>query len=265
MMLSRAIVSTEITGEAVSTPIVWLPDTVLPAASFPLTLTVRYHRPAPVRRQQGPSRSMRRLPHFCGIGSTVERDGKRRSLRQVLLVPDSVKPADCSLALITLSPAVVASVTLVSAVETVTLILPAEVVLLPSICTTDRYSPSARVGSVTVRAVLRDHGAGDGAAAAVFNLNGRARLPGTAEGGVLSSVTSFALSTPCLSPALSVSKMSAWRFRLLCIINNLRFGFAIAAVSQQCADRTAPNAAPAIQPHGASLNTLPCSGKVQCC
>ncbi len=80
-------------------------------------------------------------PHFCGIGFTVQRDGKRRALRQVLLVPDSVKPAACSLALITLSPAVVASVTLVSAVETVTVILPAEVVLLPSIWTTDRYVP----------------------------------------------------------------------------------------------------------------------------
>lgn len=43
--------------------------------------------------------------------------------------------------------------------------------------------PVGWVGSVTVSAVLRNHGAGDGAAAAVFNLNGRARLPGTAEGG----------------------------------------------------------------------------------
>lgn len=77
-----AIVSTEIAGAAVSTPIVWLPVTVLPAASLPLTLTVRYHRPAPARQQQAPSRSMRRLPHFCGIGFTVQRDGKRRSLRR---------------------------------------------------------------------------------------------------------------------------------------------------------------------------------------
>ncbi|GIZ19311.1 hypothetical protein TUM12147_26470 [Citrobacter europaeus] len=69
-----------------------------------------------------------------------------------LLAPERVKPADCSLALIMLSPAVVASVTAASAVETVTVMLPAVVVLLPSICTTDQVcSPSVCVGSFTVQ------------------------------------------------------------------------------------------------------------------
>lgn len=158
-----------------------------------------------------------------------------------LLVPDGVKPAACSLALITLSPAVVASVTLVSAVETVTVILPAEVDLLPSICTTDQVcSPSAWVGSVTVSAVLRDHGAGDGAAAAVFNLNGRARLPGTAEGwGVVIRDLFCTQHALLVTRVVRQQKCRRGAFDFFCIINNPGFGFAIAAVSQQCADRTA--------------------------
>ncbi|KUQ43849.1 hypothetical protein AWI16_12750 [Enterobacter ludwigii] len=46
MMLSCAIVSTESAGALVSTPIVWLPLTVLPAASLPLTFTVQVPSPS---------------------------------------------------------------------------------------------------------------------------------------------------------------------------------------------------------------------------
>ena len=182
-------------------------------------------------------------PHFCGIGFTVERDGKRRSLRQVFAGAGQRKASG-----------------LLAGVDHVIARCGGE--RHAGIRCRNGYGNTARRGRFTavdlydgpgmfpVRlgrecyrpgAVLRDHGAGDGAAAAVFNLNGRARLPGTAEGGGVIIRDLF-----CTQHALLVTRVVRQQkcrrsaFDFFCIINNPGFGFAIAAVSQQCADRTAP-------------------------
>ena len=89
-------------------------------------------------------------------------------------------------------------------------------------------------------AVLRDHGAGNGAAAAAFNLNGRTRLPGTAEGWGVVVRDLF-----CTQHALLVTRVIRQQkgrrgaLNFFGIINNFRFCFAVTAVGQQRPNGTA--------------------------
>ncbi|MNE60770.1 hypothetical protein D3C80_1559400 [compost metagenome] len=78
--------------------------------------------------------------------------------------------------------------------------------------------------------------------------------------GVLSSVTSFALSTPCLSPCLSVTRKVGVALSTSLVLS---MTLVLVSPSPPCASSAPiappPNAAPAIQPHGASLKLLACS------
>ena len=181
-------------------------------------------------------------PYFCGIGFTVQRDGKRRSLRQVFAGAGQRKASG-----------------LLAGVDHVIARRGGE--RHAGIRCRNGYGNTARRGRFTAvdlddgpgmfplrlgrkcyrpGAVLCDHGAGDGAAAAVFNLNGRARLPGTAEGWGVIIRDLFCTQHPLLVTRV-IRQQKCWRgaFDFFRIINNFCFGFAVTAVSQQCANRTA--------------------------
>ena len=89
-------------------------------------------------------------------------------------------------------------------------------------------------------AVFTDHGAGNGAAAAVFDLDGRARLAGAAKGWV-----AVVRDLVCAQHALLVTRFIRQQegrrraFNVFCIINDFCFSFAVTAVCQQCPDGTA--------------------------
>ncbi len=86
--------------------------------------------------------------------------------------------------------------------------------------------------------VCTDHGAGNGAAAAIFDLNGRTRLPGTAEGWGVIIRDLF-----CTQHTLLVTRFVRYQKGRRCALNFFGvindFGFAITTMCQQCANRAA--------------------------
>ena len=89
-------------------------------------------------------------------------------------------------------------------------------------------------------AVFTDHRAGKRIAAAVFDLNGRARLPGTAKGWRV-IVGDRICTQHALLVARKIGEHEGWRCALnfFRIINNFCFCFAVTTVSQQCPNSTA--------------------------
>ena len=85
-----------------------------------------------------------------------------------------------------------------------------------------------------------DHGAGNGASAAVFNLNGRARLPGTAKGwGVVVRDRFSTQHTLLITRVVRQQKGRRRAFNIFGVVDDFGFGFAVTPVRQQCANGTA--------------------------
>ena len=88
--------------------------------------------------------------------------------------------------------------------------------------------------------LFTDHGAGNGAAAAVFDLNGRTRLAGTAKGWrVIVSDRFCTQHTLLVTRIIGEQKGRRCALNVFRIINNFRFCFPVTPVRKQCTDGTA--------------------------
>ena len=98
---------------------------------------------------------------------------------------------------------------------------------------------SVRLGREFYRpgAVFTHHRAGNGASAAVFDLNGRARLAATAKGrGVIVRDRVRAQHTLLVTHLVRQQKGRRGTFHFFGVINDFRFRFAVTAVGQQRPD-----------------------------